>query len=438
MNRFEKRLDNHSCPRMIFYKLLTLILCFSATVIIDGNPGFANQTFSDDSDNAVSQWLSQYISPSYAAAVTESLVRTDPRLIDDTALAASRRDDSTDIWLAATGDIMFHGPQIKAAYRADTDTYDFKKSFANVAPYLNAADYTMGNFETTTASREKGFSGYPAFNAPDATLDAIKWAGYDFLTTANNHCLDRGLFGIERTIEQMRLREIAQSGTFLQAETEAPRYHTTTVKGIKLAIFAVTYGCNGLEQTLSETALHQAVNLIDETKMAQTLQAIEETDVDQTIVFIHWGNEYRRTPTETQEALAQKLVDWGADIILGSHPHVVERSEILYHEGDPKYVIYSMGNFISNQSRQTLTSIGNAKYTENGIIVYLRLTKSKDGTALTAVRHIPTWVSRSNELKYVILPIEKQASYTETPAIYQYTADAYEDTMSMMTPDADY
>jgi poly-gamma-glutamate synthesis protein (capsule biosynthesis protein) len=97
-----------------------------------------------------------------------------------------------------------------------------------------------------------------------------------------------------------------------------------------------------------------------------------------------------------------------------------------------------MGNFISNQSRQTLGSIANAKYTENGVMVYLKLTKSETGTALTAVRHIPTWVSRASDLKYVILPIEKQASYLETPAIHSLTADAYEATMSMMTPDADF
>lgn len=435
MARFKKTSDRHHRSKTILYTLLSIGLCFSINIIAVSHLDFANQDFSDD---AVTQWLSQYMPPSYATVLSDSLIRTDPRLVDNTTLAASRRDDRTDIWLAATGDIMFHSPQVKAAYSSAADTYDFKKSFANVAPYLKAADYTLGNFETTTAGREKGFSGYPAFNAPDETLDAIKWAGYDFLTTANNHCLDRGIFGVERTIEQMRLREIAQSGTFLQHETDAPRYYTTTVKGIKLAIFAVTYGCNGLEQTLSQAALDQAVNLIDESKMAETLQAIEASDVDQTIVFVHWGSEYRRTPTEDQEALAKKLVDWGADIILGSHPHVVERSEILYHEGSPKYVIYSMGNFISNQSRQTLTSIGNAKYTENGVIVYLRLTKSKEGTALTAVRHMPTWVFRSNALKYVILPIEKQASYAETPAIYPYTADAYDATMSMMTPDADY
>jgi poly-gamma-glutamate synthesis protein (capsule biosynthesis protein) len=424
------------CQRLIIPQNQKRRLPLLLTLFVAGQLFLAlNTSFAANDQSTMTHLLSQYLPTSAAAALTDSLMRVDSRLVDAEALTASAQ---TNIWLAATGDLMFHSPQVKAAYQNDTDTYSFQKSFERVAPYLRAADYTLGNFETTTAGRDRGFSGYPAFNAPDETLDAIQWAGYDFLTTANNHCLDRGIFGIERTIEQMRLRGIAQSGTFMQDETAAPRYYTTTVEGIKLAIFAVTYGCNGLEQTVSESTLHQAVNLIDETEMAQTLQAIETSDVDQTIVFIHWGSEYRLTPTDDQVALAQKLIDWGADIILGSHPHVIERSEIIYHEGQPKYVIYSMGNFISNQSRQTLGSIANAKYTENGVMVYLKLTKSETGTALTAVRHIPTWVSRASDLKYVILPIEKQASYLETPAIHSLTADAYEATMSMMTPDADF
>ena len=362
-----------------------------------------------------------------------------PDLMKSNAVLSYKEPEQS-IWIAATGDIMFHSPQVRTAYDQVSGKYNFESSFTEVKPYLSCVDFTLGNFETTTAGADRGFSGYPAFNAPDETIVALKNAGYDFLSTANNHCLDRGILGIERTIDQMNLNGILHTGTFKSDAVDLPRYAIYDVQGFNIAVLSITYGCNGIENQYSDTLVNQVVNITDKTDIEKILTEIDSKDVDSTIVFAHWGNEYQLTPSTDQRELAEQMVSWGADIILGSHPHVIQASEIMYKDGEPKYVIYSMGNFISNQSRFTLSS-SNAKYTENGVIVYLKLMKSNQKTRLASVKHIPTWVMRkdaNDQYAYKILPIEKQAFYNESPAISSFTDFAYSATTSIMTPDADF
>ncbi|MBF4695493.1 CapA family protein [Fusibacter ferrireducens] len=313
--------------------------------------------------------------------------------------------------LLATGDIMFHSPQITAAYDATRNEYDFFPSFSQIAPYVQAADYALANFETTTAGDAYTYSGYPAFNAPDRTLDGIYEAGFDFLSTANNHAFDRKLHGVHRTLEQMDQRGFDHNGTFNNTD-ESQHFLIKEVKNFKLGILSITYGLNGFEQAYDSETLYKNVNLIssdyDPDFVQNQLALMDEAGVDTSIVFIHWGNEYQLEPNEAQQILAQNLVLWGADIILGSHPHVIQKNEIVKYNGEDKYVIYSMGNFISNQSRHTLTSIKNAKYTEDGIMVTIKLEKDQNGvTHLSEVKHIPTWVykySESGKNKYMVLP----------------------------------
>lgn len=349
------------------------------------------------------------------------------------------------IWLVANGDIMFHSPQMTAAYNAQTGQYDFSNSFSAIGPYIKSVDYALANFETTTSSAKYQYSGYPAFNAPDEVLDAIKGAGYDFLSTANNHCLDRRLFGVERTIAQMDLRAIDHSGTFYP-ESPDKRYFVKDIQGFKVGILSATYGCNGYENTLSPEDYHATVNTTDETFLETQLTLMAQDNLDYKIVFIHWGNEYQRSPSSVQEDLADKLIEWGADAILGSHPHVIQPSETRTVNGQTKYIIYSMGNFISNQSRHTL-STKNAIYTEDGVMVFLKLVRHSDGSvSLDKVTHVPTWVHKyykDKALTYEIEPIdgyrfnkladtgldaELKASYNRTfTQVTDYSADHHQD-----------
>ncbi|GAU77837.1 CapA family protein [Fusibacter sp. 3D3] len=315
--------------------------------------------------------------------------------------------------LLATGDIMFHSPQMTSAFDSSNGDYDFFPPFSQIAPYVQEADYALANFETTTAGVDYAYSGYPAFNAPDKSLDGIYEAGFDYLSTANNHAFDRKLHGVYRTLEQMDLRGFDHNGTYNNTD-DVQRFLIKEIKGYKLGILSITYGLNGFEKAFDSETLYKNVNLIspdyDPDFVKKQLALMDEADVDASIVFVHWGNEYQLEPNEDQQILAQNFVLWGADIILGSHPHVIQRNEIIKYNGEDKYVIYSMGNFISNQSRNTLTSIKNAKYTEDGLMIAITLEKRRDGkTHLSEVKHMPTWVykySEAGKSQYLILPTQ--------------------------------
>ncbi|TAH60006.1 MAG: CapA family protein [Gottschalkiaceae bacterium] len=310
-----------------------------------------------------------------------------------------------EVTVTAVGDIMFHAPQIKGAYIPEKKEYDFNFSFEHVKKYIEAADLAIANFETVTAGDEYGYRGYPMFNSPKSSIEALKNAGFDVLSTANNHSLDKGKKGITNTIDNINEYGLKNVGTYKEPTDQI---YIHDIKGIKAAILAYTYGVNGLESLLTPEELGYMVNIIREEKIKEDIAKAKENNVDVTIVCIHWGNEYQRQPSEFQTDLASKMFEWGADIILGSHPHVIQRSEMIEHNEDKKFIIYSMGNFLSNQRRETL-SINNRNYTEDGVIVQLTLEKdfSLGKTIVKDVDYIPTWVYRYGETgvqKHVILP----------------------------------
>ena len=167
--------------------------------------------------------------------------------------------------IRATGDIMFHPSQLDGAYDYKTNTYNFEHSFKAIKSIIREADIAIANFEGTTAGNEVyAYQGYPLFNAPDEALDAIKNAGFDILSTANNHSLDTRKAGIIRTIEQIKARGMEPIGTFTsKPET---RVLIKDVKGIRFAFMAYTEMVNGLETVLTPEDLDVMVNIIDEEK----------------------------------------------------------------------------------------------------------------------------------------------------------------------------
>ncbi|HAE61194.1 MAG TPA: capsular biosynthesis protein [Eubacteriaceae bacterium] len=307
----------------------------------------------------------------------------------------------------SVGDIMFHGTQITNAYDSGSGSYNFDDNFKNVNKFFEAADIAMGNFETVTAGGTP--QGYPVFNAPDEVLDSIKSSGFDVLTTANNHSLDKGKTGVLRTLEEIEKRDLISTGTFSEPEDEITVLET---KGIRVGLIAYTYGLNGMESLLTPAELGYMINIIDEEKIKQDIQKAKDQDCDMIFVSIHWGNEYQLSPTNQQEQLANKIFNWGADVVLGSHPHVIQRSEIINIGGEDKFVIYSQGNFLSNQRRETLPSISARNYTEDGVIVHIKVEKDMitGKASLASVSYTPTWVYRYNaggRLKYEILPVKE-------------------------------
>lgn len=318
--------------------------------------------------------------------------------------------------LIAVGDIMMHLPQTRSGYDPDTDTYAFDSFFTEVRQRLSTGDWVIGNLETPLVDGDKrGYTGYPEFNAPPELADALVNAGFNVVTTANNHALDRRENGVLRTLENVRSRGLYAVGTAASAE-EAETILLIEQQDITMAILSYTYGTNGIPIPEGKSYL---VNLIDEERMLADIVRAKELQADIVTVALHFGNEYQSRPTEEQKKLVRTLFEGGADIILGSHPHVLQPYEWLERQtqdGTTKQgiVIYSMGNFISNQDRTR----NNNHPTEVGVIFEVGLRKQwPDGEiTFTRVEAIPTYVHKrteNNRTKYRVLTMESLLTLRE-------------------------
>ncbi|MBS6532098.1 MAG: CapA family protein [Oscillospiraceae bacterium] len=274
--------------------------------------------------------------------------------------------------LAVAGDVMSHMPITKDTYRAETGTYDYGHILQGAAPQLAAADYAAANLETVLAGGPN-YSGFPTFNSPDALADGVRAAGLDLLSTANNHSWDQGAAGAFRTLDVLDEVGLAHVGTH-RSQKERDRasgVYVADVGGISVAFLSYTYGLNGFR--LGEEQGY-AVNLFnldyasslsepDYDLMAADLAAARAMAPDLIAVMIHWGVEYQNEPNHHQTELARFLVEQGADLVLGGHPHVLQPYETLTVQGwdgqeRQGFVCYSLGNFISNQQElETRTTV---------------------------------------------------------------------------------
>ncbi len=296
------------------------------------------------------------------------------------------------IWIASVGDFMCHSQQYTEA--RTSDGYDFTYVYTAIKPFLSSVDLAFGNLETVTAGSENRFTGYPAFNSPVEYIDALKYAGFDVITTSNNHSLDRSFTGVERTIDALKELGLPHTGTF-KSEEERDKILIVESKGIKIAVLAYTYGTNGIKAPAGKEF---CVAYINESEMKMDIDKAKMNNVDKIAVFIHWGAEYQRTPNSFQKRIAEFLFSEGVDMIFGSHPHVIQPMEIRTDHGKTQFIIYSMGNFISNQRK---------KYTDSGVIVRIQLIKNlKSGeTTINKIDYTPTYVSTSGGFK--IFPVQE-------------------------------
>jgi poly-gamma-glutamate synthesis protein (capsule biosynthesis protein) len=292
--------------------------------------------------------------------------------------------------LVFTGDIMGHDTQIASALATGEEGYDYKPCFSLIEPYLHSADLVIGNLEVTFAGPP--YKGYPQFSSPDQLADALKWAGFDILVTANNHALDRGQAGLERTLDELDNRGLLYAGTFTDPESRYLRYPLVCEKnGIRIALLNYTYGTNGLK--VPPPAI---VNRIDKEQIRQDLQKAEQAEPDFVIATMHWGNEYQGRENAQQRELASYLFEHGADVIIGSHPHVIQP---IRGDGKGNLVVYSMGNLISNQRD---------RYRDGGIAFELILSKMGQHTEVANHGYLPLWVWKPQT--------EKGTHFTLVPA----------------------
>lgn len=344
----------------------------------------------------------------------------------------------TNIRIAAAGDIMFHMSQITSGLNDETGNYDFTSVFTDVKPYFTEADLALANYETTAAGAERGFSGYPIFNAPDETIDAIKDAGIDVLTTANNHSLDTGSTGLKRTVQVIREKGLQSVGTY--DEKPDSRVLMIDVKGVDVAIIAYTESTNGLGAQYAEDELSAMLNVMDESIIKEDIQEAHDRDADLIIALMHWGIEYAPNPNETQVQFAEMMAEEGVDIILGSHPHVIQESDFLHINENETFVIYSMGNFVSNQRRETLGA--GYEPTEDGVIVQIDIEKNDqtEETVIKDVAYVPTWVYRdktsdASKYTYRILPIDDFRDDSDFSKTFRDRMhDSYDATVGKMKP----
>lgn len=293
----------------------------------------------------------------------------------------------SNVKLTFTGDIMCHSYQYNEAYDSSTGEYDFFHNFADMKKYFDRADLTIGNLETVFAGAEVGISDYPCFNSPDSFLNAIKDAGFDLVTTANNHCMDKRMAGAVRTLDMLDSLGIDHVGTY-RSQEERDNILIKEVNGMKIAFLSYTYGTNGIN--VPESWL---VNIMDDKLIKSDIERAEKLEPDIIVVMPHMGNEYEEYVRDTFKNWAHMMLEAGADIVVASHPHVLQPMEtvdITEDNGETRtgFIMYSMGNFISSQT----TPPRNAS-----ILLNIELEKVGNNDAyIKQVSYVPIWTQFQN------------------------------------------
>lgn len=315
-------------------------------------------------------------------------------------IAKAQKLGNSTLNLLFLGDVMGHSPQITSAFDEKTGTYSYDSVFTRMKQVFSYADIAIANLEVTLAGEP--YSGYPQFSSPDNLVDGLMGAGVDVLVNANNHSVDRGKDGIIRTIEVLDQKGIPHTGTFLDsANRELNNPLIVEKNGFKLGLLNYTYGTNGIP-----VPSPVIVNLIDTVRIRADVEKTRNMGVDEVIVFIHWGNEYETNPSKTQIKLAEFMKGIGVRIIIGSHPHVIQRMEATLDTDSTigQVVVYSLGNFVSNQRK---------RYCNGGVVTFVQLAKNEVGkTQITNTGYIPVWVHtpfRDLKRLYQVLPVVEYA-----------------------------
>lgn len=295
-------------------------------------------------------------------------VNTSPETEQETEETAP---DSLSILMV--GDILLHTPVEESALK-DDGKYDFTAVFANVRDEIQAADVAIVNQEVILGGQELGISGYPAFNAPYEVGDALADAGFDIVCHATNHALDKGRRGLTNCMDfwKTNYQDIAVLGINESQETQDTVY-VCEQNGIRVAFLNYTYGTNGI--VLPED-MPYAVNLLEREKVKADLQKAEDV-ADFTVVCPHWGTEYSLDISAEQREWTQIFLEGGADLVLGTHPHVIEPIEWVSDEesGMKMLVYYSLGNFV-NWTSGTGEGVANRMV---GGMAHVTLERGEDG-----------------------------------------------------------
>ncbi len=290
--------------------------------------------------------------------------------------------------IAASGDILVHSAVSARAADYGGGSFDFRPMFEPVRGLISDADLAICHLETPLSPTNEGLASYPIFNAPHEVAGAAAYAGFDACSTASNHSYDRNLEGVAGTLDVLDEAGIVHAGT---ARSRAERNRTTLlrVKGFVVGLLSYTYQLNSTAVPTEPWS----VNIIDERTILADARKARRRGAEFVIVSLQWGVEYQSAPTSEQRSLARRLLrSPRVDLILGHHAHVVQPIGRVGKE----YVVFGMGNFLSNQSAECCLP-----ETQDGVIVRMEITEERNGLRVTGVGYTPTWVDRGS---YRILP----------------------------------
>ena len=331
----------------------------------------------------------------------------------------------------AGGDVMASETQLKYALGAGGGSeYDFAPQFAFISDELADADYTMLNLETTVGLYgDEPYSGYPRFNTPESLLDAIRDTGCDFLTLANNHMLDRYFDGMKNTVARVEEYGFHHSGAYTSPEHRESA-NIKEVNGIRVGFLSYTESTNGMEFSSSADAREYGVPYLNGADFAGDVQRLRDSGAEIVIAFPHWGVEYARTPHDSQIMYARKMTKAGVDVILGSHPHVLQPVEWIEADGRKALVAYSLGNFVSSQNHHG--------YTDTGMILEFTVREQDDGAfAIENVGYVPTYCWKHDNLIQVV-PSGKyltQRPEGMSDSAFERMRTSYQQTRNLISPE---
>jgi len=316
------------------------------------------------------------------------------------------------------GDCLLHGAVYQDADNHD-GTYNFDKMFEYIKPVVQKYDLKFYNQESIIGGKSLGLSTYPRFNSPEEIGDTMTNMGFNLVSLANNHTLDRGKQGVLNSVAYWKTKDAMVAGSYA-SEEERQNVQIGKVNGITYTLLSYTTATNGLYPPYGEEYL---TSIYDEQKVLEDINRVKDK-VDVIIVSMHWGVEYTHTPNYEQKQIANYLSSLGVDIVIGHHPHVVQPIEYI---GDT-LVIYSLGNMISAQ-------IGTERLT--GGVVSLDIVKDDEGVRLENIKTDLIYTSYSNYItNFKVIPYSQLSdnilyNYLGLKEAYMNVLTEYDKTISV-------
>ena len=435
-NRLQ-RTGRAALPRRVLrgplkYILAVIVLLLGAAAVLSLRNGFSEEGAREKAGSA-------------PADTAEGTADTDPAEQEVSF-------EEKEIIIGCTGAMIMHSPILEAAEQPD-GTYDFSDIFTYIAPYYSAPDFMTCELEAAVTMDPDSYSGHPMFHIPGSLVTAIAGSGVDLQLLATNHIYDAGSEGFHDTMDFFEQNDLAFTG--VRKSEEEPRWYLADIGGVRVGFFDYTLETEGegtwinaLKVSETDVPLINSFYPEDRDPFYQEARLIiaqlRAAGAQFIIADMHWGMEYMLEPFEYQKEMAQTLCNMGVDALIGGHPHCEEPvSVVTSADGSRKmFCAYSVGNAMSNQMEEFMIMDMAGGYTEDGVIILLKIRRHADGTAeLAGVDAIPTWMYRSHTedgiwtYDFRILPLDDVARLEEMTGLAGIRRPAmasYERTMSVI------